>query len=256
MATIRERIMHLQTFLKLKPDGVIGPDTLTALELRVLPPQTPTGTHLQVSRKGIRQLVEFEISSEAFYRKFLQTPTWPGGASGVTIGIGFDLGYCTAAEFTKAWADKLGDSSLQRLLQVTRLKGEPARSALASVKDIKVPLAVAEEVFNLITLPKYAQDTASIYPGINLLFADAQAALLSLVYNRGTRLSGSHRAEMKAIQPLVSAQDYEGIAAQIQKMKRLWIGKGLDGLLKRRDAEAQLCLEATRVYLPDELIHL
>ncbi len=256
MATVRERIMHLQTFLHLEADGVIGPDTLTAIEQRILPPQSSKGTVLHVSRKGIKQLVQFEISSEGYYRKFLQSPTWPGGASGITIGIGYDLGYCSTAECSKAWSGKISDADLARLTQVTRLKGDTAQEALPSVADIKVPLSAANEVFYLSTLPQYAEDTAKTYPGVELLFADAQTALLSLVYNRGTRLSGSHRVEMKAIQPLVTAQDYPGIAAQIRKMKRLWIGKGLDGLLARRDAEAQLCLEAARVYPPDELIHL
>ena len=34
------------------------------------------------------------------------------------------------------------------------------------------------------------------------------------------------------------------IALQFRKMKRLWVGQGLDGLLTRRDAEADLVLSA------------
>jgi GH24 family phage-related lysozyme (muramidase) len=43
---------------------------------------------------------------------------------------------------------------------------------------------------------------------------------------------------------LIAKQDYEGIAEQIEKSKRLWEGKGLDGLVKRRESEADLILQS------------
>ena len=43
-----------------------------------------------------------------------------------------------------------------------------------------------------------------------------------------------------SIANLIAKQDYEGIAEQIEKSKRLWEGKGLDGLVVRREAEADL----------------
>jgi GH24 family phage-related lysozyme (muramidase) len=64
--------------------------------------------------------------------------------------------------------------------------------------------------------------------------------LVSVVYNRGNRLEGDSRAEMRAIVDLIAKQDYEGIAEQIEKSKRLWEGKGLDGLVTRRESEADL----------------
>jgi GH24 family phage-related lysozyme (muramidase) len=45
---------------------------------------------------------------------------------------------------------------------------------------------------------------------------------------------------MKAIVDLIAKQDYEGIAEQIEKSKRLWEHKNLDGLVKRREAEADM----------------
>ena len=61
-----------------------------------------------------------------------------------------------------------------------------------------------------------------------------------MVYNRGAKLDGESRKEMKAIVDLVAKKDYEGIAEQIEKSKRLWEGKGLDGLVIRRESEADL----------------
>jgi GH24 family phage-related lysozyme (muramidase) len=68
--------------------------------------------------------------------------------------------------------------------------------------------------------------------------------LVSVVYNRGNKLEGDSRAEMRAIVDLIAKQDYEGIAEQIEKSKRLWEGKGLDGLVTRRESEADLIRES------------
>jgi GH24 family phage-related lysozyme (muramidase) len=47
---------------------------------------------------------------------------------------------------------------------------------------------------------------------------------------------------MRELAPLILAKDYEGIAAKIKEMSRLWTGKGLDGLIARRHNEAALCI--------------
>jgi GH24 family phage-related lysozyme (muramidase) len=45
---------------------------------------------------------------------------------------------------------------------------------------------------------------------------------------------------MKAIVDLVAKADYEGIAEEIEKSKRLWENLKLEGLVTRREAEADL----------------
>ena len=45
---------------------------------------------------------------------------------------------------------------------------------------------------------------------------------------------------MLNIKNLVATKNYKGIAKEIRSMKRLWEGKGLDGLLKRREREAKM----------------
>jgi GH24 family phage-related lysozyme (muramidase) len=73
---------------------------------------------------------------------------------------------------------------------------------------------------------------------------DAQGALVSLVYNRGTSMVDNspedRRREMRAVRDAVAAGDLERIATELRSMKRLWVGKKQDGLLRRRDAEADL----------------
>jgi GH24 family phage-related lysozyme (muramidase) len=64
-----------------------------------------------------------------------------------------------------------------------------------------------------------------------------------MIYNRGNKLDGDRRKEMRAIVELVAKADYEGIADQIERSKRLW-ENGLDGLVKRREEEADLILNS------------
>ena len=254
-----ERIKRIQRHLNLHPDGIIGPATLTAIEQKLFPKNAANDTNpfsLTVSKRGLKQLVQHEISSDAYYRKFLSNPVYPGGSSGVTIGIGYDLGYNSRTQIEKDWRGHLPDLSLEKLLVVAGLKGDTAKQALAGVADIDIPLTAAEQVFYHATLPRYAAMTRKAYPGVEALFADAQSAMLSLVFNRGTKMSGSHRKEMKALKALVVAQDYAGMAAEILAMQRLWIGKGLDGLLKRREDEAGLIRQSDRIYPAEELVHI
>jgi GH24 family phage-related lysozyme (muramidase) len=105
---------------------------------------------------------------------------------------------------------------------------------------MKIGADAARRVFLTRTVPRYQQLTAKAFPGVQNLPADAQGALFSLVYNRGTSMEGEKRTEMRAIRDAVARGDLADIAKQLRAMKRLWIGKGLDGLLARRDAEADL----------------
>lgn len=261
MATyLKPRIQRIQRHLGITPDGVIGVETLTALENHLFGPPAMTelapGESLVVSQKGMKLLVKHEISSPAYYRQFLCAPVYPGGQSGVTIGIGYDLGYNTPNQIRDDWAGRIGDAALDQLLVVCGLKGSSAKSVVKNLNDLDIPLDAAEQVFYQCTLPRYARKTAKAYPGVEKLFPDAQAALLSLVYNRGTQMSGSHRREMKALKEWVTSKDYQAMANEIKAMKRLWANRGLPGLLKRRDDEARLVLGADREYENEELVRL
>jgi len=261
--TVAQRIQALQRRLDLRPDGVVGPVTLTRLEGlfdRCLPsapdPPPPLTENLTVSKRGLDLIVSHEIGSEANYKRRLQNPIWPGGQSGVTIGIGYDLGYNTKNQIEKDWRGRIADADLTRLLSVVGLKGQAARQTVPSVKSVVVPFEAAREAYYTQTLPRFARITRQTYPGVEALPADAQAGLLSLVYNRGASLSGPSRREMLAIRDLVARKELAGIAQQIRAMKRLWEGKGLPGLLRRRDEEAALVAGARRTYAPDELVRV
>jgi GH24 family phage-related lysozyme (muramidase) len=175
-----------------------------------------------------------------------QPGMWPGGESGVTIGIGYDLGFATPDQFRSDWGDCLSAADCEALTNVIGLKGADAKARAAALKAIVITRANADRVFMERSIPKAQQETAAAFPGVDKLPADAQGALVSLVYNRGGGMgqqgkpSWDSRREMRAIHDAVARGDLNEIAAQLRSMKRLWEGKGLDGLVKRRDAEADL----------------
>jgi GH24 family phage-related lysozyme (muramidase) len=177
-----------------------------------------------------------------------QPSDWPGGDSGITIGVGYDLGYVTEQQFRDDWGACLSPVAMDRLVAVVGLKGQKASDAAAALQDIKISLAYAEAVFLTRTVPEYEKQTVAAFPGAASLPPDAYGALVSLVYNRGTSMDGDRRREMRAIRDDVPKGDLKDIAAQLRSMKRLWVGKGQGGLIARREAEAKLvesCIPST-----------
>lgn len=185
-----------------------------------------------LSENAKRLIFEFEGLDQPY--------EWPGGDSGITIGIGYDLGYVKPSEFQQDWGTVLAPSDAQTLTSVVGLKGVSAQQKAASLKMIRIKEDDAERVFLERSVPVYQKQAQQAFPGIDALPADAQGALVSLVYNRGTSMQGDSRREMRAIRDAVPRGDLKEIADQLRSMKRLWVGKNMDGLLKRRDAEADL----------------
>ena len=194
-----------------------------------------------ISKKSIDLIIQFEIGGRTYYEKALQKPTYPGGDSGVTIGIGYDLGYNTEKQFLADWSPNLNLNFVNALRPLCGLKGEKVKGMIkGEVLNVRIPYNIAYDVFVKTSIPRYYKATLSIYPDMINLNEDTQGALVSMIYNRGTKLDGDRRKEMRAIIDLVKKKDYEGIAEEIEKSKRLWEGKGLDGLVLRRESEADL----------------
>jgi len=195
----------------------------------------------QISDKALNLILDYEVGGgESYYNKFLYRPTWPGLNSGVTIGIGYDLGYNNLQSFKAAWTTKISPANIIRLARTLSVRGRSAKELIPGIKDIKIPWLHALSVFKSNTIPIYTNQTNKAFPGADRLHPDAYGALVSLVFNRGSDLTGSRRIEMARIRSLVPSKDYKSIAYEIRKMKRLWKNAGVDGLLKRREDEAKL----------------
>lgn len=183
-------------------------------------------------------VINFESGGQSYYNKFLKNVTWPGGASGLTVGIGADLGYMTLAEFRIYFGKYFTVADQTKLIAGIGLKGQTAKAKLNSVKKIELSWENAMQAFINWTLPKFWKLSTTLWPGLDQLEEKAQVALVSIVFNRGTSTKGDSRKEMRNIGPLVLKKEYSSIAAEIRSMKRLWEGKKMDGLIRRREQEA------------------
>jgi len=194
---------------------------------------------LRISPAARDLIVEFETGGQSYYQSRLQRPSWPGGASGVTVGIGYDIGYNTRSGVLSDWSS-LPDATRLALASAAGVKGTAARPRASALKWITVPWSTAQDVFVSNTMPRFGSYTSAAFPGITRTHGHVQGAMLSIVFNRGASMSGSKRTEMRAIRTAVSTGNLRPIPAHIRAMKRLWVGKGLPGLLRRREAEARL----------------
>jgi len=203
----------------------------------------------QLSENALDLIINFEVGGgKSYYNKFLQAPEWPGGQSGVTIGIGVDLGY--DAEVISYLNGKIPAEQLNRLARCVGLTGTRARAALGNVRDIRISWDIAIDYFQNYTLPKYIEETLEAFPNSDQLPDDAFGALVSLVFNRGPLIDNSdRRREMREIRRIlllgndeeVDNDDILAIAAQVRSMARLWADTASDAdLHDRRIAEAEL----------------
>jgi hypothetical protein len=207
-----------------------------------------------LNKKSLDLILEFEVGGgENYYNKFLKNPAWPEGQSGVTIGVGYDLGYVNKTEFSEDWKD-LPKETFDRLYKVVGIKGYNAKNLIRGLKDITIPWELALKVFNNKTVSKFYNLTKQTFPNFDNLPEDAKGGLVSLVFNRGNALEGDRRREMKLIRDgmkLVSTYDQKAltfIANQIRNMKRIWIGGSIEkGMSRRRDAEAKIIEESLKV---------
>ncbi len=250
-------IAALQKELNLYVDGIFGSATLTAIESQMGISQKTHDNRgaLTISQKAFDFIIKAEVSSQSVYDKRYKYPTWPGGYSGVTIGIGFDCGYSSKKYFYSVWSEYLKENELIALSATCGMKGVKCKAMLPTLKHIEIPYETAVAKFYDTVLPACARDVKRTYPGIEKLPPDTQGAILSLVYNRGYLINDTdRRKEMKALKPIIAAGNLPGIAEQLRSMKRLWDPKKQKGLITRRENEALLAENGTFNILPENTI--
>lgn len=120
------------------------------------------------------------------------------------------------------------------------------------MQDIIIPIEVALKQWYEKKLPYTAKQTASIYPNLANLHPYEQTCLISLVFNRGTKLDGETRQEMKDLVAATNMDDDKAMGRLFRSMKRLW--PNTRGLQIRRDLEADFIEMAdTPIPASDEL---
>lgn len=204
-----------------------------------LPPPTPSHG---LDPAAVALIVQDEIISPAVYTKRYQAPSCPGGASGPTIGIGYDLGQQTSARIAATWA---AHPDVARLKTASGQVGEAKCAAWRERnRDIRVPISLAQQVFTDDVLPDYArQAERALHRGWPAMSRRLQGVSVSLGYNRGWRMVGTRNAEKREIRDRCAPSNSGScFAGQERAMKRLWpTDKPPDPHLRqRREAEARL----------------
>lgn len=210
----------------------------------VLPaePEVPS-TGPRICTRAVDLIVAFEIGSPEVYQAKYRHPIWPGAASGVTVGIGYDLGYQLRSIIIVDWASH---PHAARLASVAGITGPLAREEVRQLADITIEYGHARQVFDQTSVVIHHNVARRVFRPENFdrLPCGARGALLSLVFNRGGSMTGPARTEMRHIRDIcLPAQDTACIADQLRAMVRIWAGSSIEnGMKRRRFAEAELAM--------------
>ncbi len=211
-------------------------DSTTWGRLRALGEPSP-----DIPARAVSFIGREEVGSRQLYDLTCSRPIWPGGASGVTIGVGYDLGYQSA--FDADWSDVLTPAQMAPLRSWLGKKGEAAKAGPAALPGIVIPWQAAWTVFIRRSIPAHVGQTRNAFQRSSELPPLCLGVLVSLVYNRGTSMIDSrdfpeNRREMRDIRDAVAAGRFHEVPMALRAMKRLW--PDLKGLRDRREREALL----------------
>lgn len=214
-----------------RPSGASPPNAAVAMSLDEL--------LRRVSPDAINMMIEFETGGRTAYEANSAHPSAQGIGGGITIGFGYDLGTTTEDRFRRDWSPYLKPNEVDRLAALIGVKGDEAKAAVPKLADITIRWEDALAVFPL-GLTRYATGLDLKLPNTRDLPPHSYGALVSLVYNRGAAFDaqGERYTEMRNIRGLMESRQFDGIAAQIRAMKRLW--PTVPTLANRREREAQL----------------
>ncbi|MGV6875320.1 hypothetical protein ACUSIJ_21830 [Pseudochelatococcus sp. B33] len=207
-----------------------------------------------ISQRAYDLIVRHETGGRDYYeRVYKARPVWPGEASGVTIGFGYDLGYAAADAFDRDWT-ALPAAVRQRLKSVVGKHGkntahDDLRALLRGLRDIVIAWDLAEGVFREATLPQFAGLTQRALPHAAELSPDCFGALVSLTFNRGaggytaTRDPQNRFREMRGIRAAMKERRFGDIPPLMRLMKRVWRGTAIETEMNRRRENEALLFE-------------
>ena len=198
-----------------------------------------------IGPRAFNLIVTEEVGSEAEYERADSHTTWPGGVSGVTVGIGFDLGYTSVYDIRAAWAGLIPDAMVATLCRCAGIHGGPARELAEELRDsVMIPWSAAITEFTKREVPKWIGITIKALPNTDKLPPDCLGVLVSLTYNRGPSYAeaGDRYREMRALKAHMAEGDFQAIPGDITAMRRLWPEGG--DLWRRRGHEAALFASA------------
>lgn len=163
-------------------------------------------------------------------------PYWPGGASGVTLDAGFDLGYADPALFEEVYTGVLTEAEMSTCRAYLGVRGQTARDGVNQddrLRSIRISKAEANEVFPYV-VESYWLNIADRFEELSLKDTPGavQTAFLSLSVNRGPG-----NEALAHLQGPLNANNWDELAGRIEAMQD---DHPLEGIQTRRDSEAAL----------------
>jgi hypothetical protein len=123
-----------------------------------------------ISSRSTELIVASEVSSKRVYEAKYMSPTWPRGRSGITIGIGYDVGYVTPFQLEADWKQYITAASIEALAEACGITGTGAASLLSKIQPrVTVPWAKAFAQFENEVRPRYIGETERALPNIDKL---------------------------------------------------------------------------------------
>jgi hypothetical protein len=230
------------SLLKPSPASLLTPPVVE--KPNVAPAVAPAPVHASPLPEDALTFVETEEDgSPAYYVKTEAHWDWPGGISGPTIGVGYDLGQVTRAEAIADWTGIVDAATLALIIVPVGFQGAQAQAFVRAHHDeITITWNQAITEFKVREIPKWLTRCRAALPNFDLLHGDCQGALFSLTYNRGPGGYSDNihprNREMYAIKQAMVAKNFKAIPALILAQQYLW--PAVKDLRDRRAHEAVL----------------
>jgi hypothetical protein len=196
---------------------------------------------IQSSDRAVLLIITEEDGDANYYIKVEAGFSWPGGASGPTVGVGYDCGYSTGEQVEQDWSPFVDAARVAVLKTAAGLTGARAQAFVAEHRHaVAITWDESLAQFKGHELPKWEDITRAHLPNCDKLSSDSFGAMVSLTYNRGPSFDspGSRYFEMRNIKTHMQAKAFDLIPQEFLSMRRLWPVGG--DLYERRTHEALL----------------
>ncbi|MEM7587182.1 MAG: peptidoglycan-binding protein [Acidobacteriota bacterium] len=232
---VKRVVCEFQKAKGLEPDGVVAEKTWAALA-KSSQYGRPLKLDVAENLPGFRGDLTWIHRWEGHAGK----PYWPGGASGVTLDPGLDLGHADPELVEGAFGSHLSTDQKAAVRAVLGKRGEEAKAALGAnrvLQTIRILRTMANQAFPYVARP-YWRSLGKRFETLPQDSTPAQVhtAMLSLAYNRG-----AGNKALKALQQPIAVGDWRLLGELIADMQQ---DHSLQGIRRRRRAEGELILSA------------